>query len=328
MGRKVVIQKVDLDTALTAFFLWVSFADEIVVVRGNASPEDLANPEVICIECGGSGEVEKNNFDHHDPGKDLPPACVQAFHRLYEPSRWLRWNDWGKAMTPLEILLVPHVCPELQNAPFEQRIAVQQALWELVDYVAILDTEGPEGLRRRGYLRKGAFPTLSDVFSGMLLVTKDPREQLLRGIAIFWTLLENRVNPFGVMPELPEWKEYIEAKRRNKEAVARAAERAGFFVTRKGRKAAFVEAQEIGVLSALYERGAEIVIVFNPRYGEPPMPKYTIGGNGLRVDGLLPHLLALEPGWGGPSHGTILGSPRTGTSLRPQEVVALVQEHL
>lgn len=328
VGRKVVIQKVDLDTALTSFLLGVSSADDIVVVRGEAAAEDLANPEVICIECGGSGEVEKNNFDHHAPDKDLPPACVQAFQHYYRRDLFLSPTEWGRHMTYLEFQLVPYVCPHLHNAPFEARLAVQEALATLVDYVAILDTRGPEELRQRSGLKEEAFPTLSDVFSGMLLCTKAPKEQLLLGISIFWALFEHNLHPFGVMPELPEWEEYIEAKRRHKEAVAKALGRAEFFMTRSGRRAAYIMAEEIGVVSALYSQGAEVVIAFCPRYGDPPGPKFTIAGHGVRVDHLLPYLSALEPGWGGPAHGTILGSLRTGTNLTPQEIISLVREHL
>ena len=328
MGRKVVIQKVDLDTALTAFLLGVSSADEIVVANGEASPEDLANPVVVCIECGGSGEVENNNYDHHDPGKELPPACVQAFQHFYQRHLFLTRGEWGRQMTYLEFQLIPYVCPDLHNAPFEARLRVQEALATLVDYVATLDTQGPHGLHKLSGLEKDAFPTLNDVFSGMLLCVKNPKDQLLSGISIFWTLFEHNVHPFGVMPELPEWREYIAAKRRNKEAVAKVLARAEFFVTKGGRRAAFIVAEEIGVVSALYSQGAQVVIAFCPRYGQPPVPKYTIAGNGVRLDHLLPHLLALEPGWGGPSHGTILGSPRSGTNLAPKQIIALVQEHL
>jgi hypothetical protein len=38
-------------------------------------------------------------------------------------------------------------------------------------------------------------------------------------------------------------------------------------------------------------------------------------------------LNALEPGWGGPAHGTIIASPRTGSSLEPTIVKRLVREH-
>jgi hypothetical protein len=291
MSRKVVIQKVDLDTALTAFILGVSEKDEIVVVRDKASPEDLADPEVICIECGGSGQTHLGNFDHHDTAEPLPPACLQA-HRL-------------------------------RFGPKDNEL-----LERLVDYVSLLDTQGPEALKAHSKLPEGAFPTLSDVFSGMLLITKDPKEQLVRGIQICEAVVKQGIEPWGLMPELPQWEGYLEAKRQNNEAIRKAIANAQFFETKSGLRAGFVETEVIGALGALYGRGCQIAIAYSPRFGNPPVPKYTIAGNGVRVDSLLQLLNEREAGWGGPAHGTIIGSPRVGSKLKPHEVKAIVQEHL
>jgi len=287
MSRKVVIQKVDLDTALTAFILGVSEKDAIVVVRDKASPEDLADPTVICIECGGSGQTHLNNFDHHDTAEPLPPACLQAYR--------------------------------LCSLPDAER---------LVEYVATLDTQGPEALKHRSKLPEGAFPTLSDVFSGMLLITKDFKEQLVRGIQICEAVVKQGIDPWGLMPELPQWEGYREAKRQNNEAIQKAIANAQFFETRSGLKAGFVETDVIGALGALYGLGCQIAIAYSPRFGTPPVPKYTIAGNGVRVDSLLQFLNEKEAGWGGPAHGTIIGSPRAGSKLKAKEVIAIVREYL
>ncbi|HOJ43443.1 MAG TPA: hypothetical protein PLW88_00945 [Syntrophorhabdaceae bacterium] len=79
---KVVIQKPDLDTCLTALILGISEKDEITTVEDKADEADINNPSVICIECGGTGLVELNNFDHHDPDRYFPPACIQAYESL------------------------------------------------------------------------------------------------------------------------------------------------------------------------------------------------------------------------------------------------------
>lgn len=291
MNRRVVIQKTDLDTVLTAFLLDVSEADEIIVVRDKASDEDLVNPDVICIECGGSGQTEFNNFDHHDTDQPLPPACAQVFRLRYGPS----------------------------DKPLLER---------LVEYASALDTHGPEALKQRSQLPEEAFPTLSDIFSGMLLVTRDPREQLLRGIAILKRVQAQQIDPFGLMPELPEWENYIEAKRQNNEAIQKAIAHARFFQTKSGLRAGFIETDVTGALGALYHLGCQVVIAYSPRFGNPPVPKYTIASNGMRVDKLLPILNKRESGWGGPAHRTIVGSPRTGSTMKPEEVLMIVREHL
>jgi hypothetical protein len=288
---RVVIQKVDLDTALTAFLSGVSEEDEIVVARDQASPEDLANPDVVCIECGGSGQVELGNFDHHNTDQELPPACVQAHQAGSGPQD-------------------------------------HESLERLVDYVSRLDTQGPEALKERSKLPEGAFPTLSDVFSGMLLVTRDPKAQLLKGVGILRTVLEQGIDPFGILPKLEGWEEYIEAKRRNEEAIQKALKSAKFFTTKGGRKAGFVETEVIGALGALYGQGCEIAVAYSPQFGNPPVPKYTIAGNGVRVDSILEILNEKEPSWGGPAQGTIIGSPRRGSKLEPEEVLKVVKDHL
>lgn len=290
MRTKIVVQKADLDTALTALICGVTEGTEIVVVRDKAGDEDLANPQVICIECGGSGQTELNNFDHHNTDHPLPSACVQAFQKLGNPA--------------------------------------DASLQRLVEYVGLLDTQGPEQLKARSRLPKGAFPVLSDVFSGMVLINHDPKAQLLQGIAILRKVLEDKTDPFGLMPQLPQWCDYLEAKRKNDEAIQRAVQGAKRFETRSGLKAGFVETDVIGALGALYGLGYVVVVAYARRFGHPPVPKYTIAGNGVRVDSLLPALNEREPGWGGPAHGTIIGSPRAGTSLKPEDVVSIVKECL
>jgi hypothetical protein len=75
---KTIIQKPDLDTCMAGLVLGVTNSDTVVVTPANASYKDLMDPDVICIEAGGSGWVSLNNFDHHDEGQGLPSACVQA----------------------------------------------------------------------------------------------------------------------------------------------------------------------------------------------------------------------------------------------------------
>jgi hypothetical protein len=198
----------------------------------------------------------------------------------------------------------------------------------LVQYVEILDTAGPTALPPSP---TPGFPTLSALFSGMRLTFADPAEQFMRGLDVLARVLEGGINPFGLMPQRPEWRDYVDAKRRDIEGVAKAKAAAEIFTTRSGRRAGFLETEFIGAVGALYELGCEIAIAYNPRFCPPsggePIAKYTIAGNnGIRVDHLLPHLNALEEGWGGPAHGTIIASPRSGSGVPPGEVKLLVWE--
>jgi hypothetical protein len=283
---RVVIQQVDMDTCLTALVQGISGDEDVIVVKGDASPADLADPGVLCIEAGGSGQVELKNFDHHNTTAPLPPACRQAFQAS------------GR------------------SDPLVAR---------LVDYVAAIDVAGLHALPP---LPGAGFPTLSDVFAGMRLVIKDPVEQLRAGLALFKTVLTQSIDPFGLMPELPDWQAYLAAKRQNDKAIEHAKANAEIFTSTHGLQVGYLETDVFGIPGALYALGCPVAIAFSPRFGDPPAPKYTIGGNGVRVDHLLPWLNALESGWGGPAHGTIIGSPRTGSRLMPGEVKRIVCEYL
>lgn len=85
-GMDYIFQKPDMDTVLAALILGWKKTDDIVFVQGGAPQSALNDPRIYCLECGGSGQTWLGNFDHHDPGQSLPPACVQAYY-------WMRRDD-------------------------------------------------------------------------------------------------------------------------------------------------------------------------------------------------------------------------------------------
>jgi len=295
-ARRVLISgKVDLDTVATGFILDVDrySRDNVEVIRsGQASETDLADPDVICIEVGGSGRVMETNFDHHDPDGPKESATLQALNLLA--------ND----------------CPQL----FEK--GELPKLFKLATYIDILDVSGAKSLPSYGQVE---FPTLSDIFAGMVLVIRDPVEQFHRGIEILRTVIETGQNPFGT---IGGFSLYAEAKLKNNLQVAEAVKSAQWATTKSGRKLGFLETDFYGAPGALYGLGAEVVVAFAPRFGNPPAPKFTIGGNGVKVNLVLPILNKLENGWGGPPTGTIIGSPREGSKLSLKEVVDIVSANL
>ena len=284
---KVIFQQVDLDTCLTALLLGVTKDDELCCRRGEAIPEELADSGVLCIEAGGSGQVERNNFDHHDTADALPSACVQAYESVGRPRHL---PETGK-------------------------------LKPLVEYVACIDQAANSLSPIQGH-------TLSGVFSGMRLAVRDPARQMRAGLGLLRTVLTEGIDPYGAMPARPEWRDYIAAKEADQRGLAEIERKATFHQSRQGRRVGYVETAFVGALGALYQQGCAIAVAYNRGFGDPPIKKYTIGGNDVRVASLLPFLTQQEAGWGGPAHGTILGSPRTGSALRPEQVVALVLEHL
>lgn len=278
----VVIQKPDLDTCLAGYLLGAGAVADLRVVRDRATPAELADPAVLCLECGGSGRVGEGNFDHHDTADPLPPACAQAFARA-----------GGDAATA-----------------------------RLVEYVAAVDTATlpPTG---------SPPPYLTGIFAGMALSTPGAAAQFRAGLALLATVLARGLDPFGTLPALDEWQPWLAAKATNDAAVEAAAlAGARFFATASGLPLGYVETDFRGAPAALYRRGCRVVVAYSPRFGDPPAPKFTIAARDLRLDAARDALNEREPGWGGPAHGTILGSPRGGTTLTPDEVIAIVRAAL
>lgn len=286
---RIVLQQVDLDTCLTGLLRDAGAADDVGVRRDGATPAELDDPEVLCIEAGGSGRTDRNNFDHHDPGGSWPPACVQAFQAAGS-----RGSD---------------------------------ALRRLVDYVADVDLGRGRRADDEGHLDlSGLFSGLRlavgdpkhQFVEGLVMLRTvldediDPHGPLpARPEWIPYREAKERERAL-----------LKEAARTAERFVTRRGRPAGLLSTDQvgALGALYALGCEIGIAFAP---------AFRPPAGGEPIRKFTVAGrDGLRVDGLLTPLSEREAGWGGPAHGTIIASPRGGTRLDPEEVRRLVCEHL
>ncbi len=114
--RKIILRSADLDTIMCGYLLGVSSGfPEVEQVTGPAPRSDLNDPAVCCIECGGAGEPEKGNFDHHGPAQCHVPACLQTIHflkiqnpRLQRFAGWAAARDTGQRNRPVNY-------PDLSN---------------------------------------------------------------------------------------------------------------------------------------------------------------------------------------------------------------------
>lgn len=271
---RVVFQKADLDTCLTALICGVDDLDPSELVRGPASAADLADPAVLCIEAGGSGQVDCNNFDHHHPLHYFPPACRQAA---------LRHAVSGSA------------------------------LLRLVDYVCRVDEALP-------IVPPVGYPSLSNLFSGMRLALPDVHDQFRQGVALLDVVWQHGYDPFITIPVADPWRVFLSASEANRALLAKDVACAKDFYTSKGTRGGFVSSRAAGALGALYQRGSQIAVAFNPESS-----KYTIGSRDLAVAGLLPVLNRIESGWGGREQ--IIGS-RPGSRVGDQEVLQIISELL
>jgi len=276
---KVVVQKIDLDTCLTGLILGIKDSDEVIVTQ-KEEEKYIYDPSFTCIESGGSGLIEFNNFDHHDQSIQLPPACRQAYESK-----------------------------NLQDETMER----------LMDYVCMVD----ERLKDHPII---PFPSLSNIFSGMLILEKELKTQFFQGIKILNRVLNDAIDPFSTMPDIADWQPYRKAKEAAFQRIEESLKEAKFYTAENGDKVGFMKSTEIGGSGTLYRAGCDIVVACNPSFGEPPVVKFTISGNTKKVVHLLTHFDKIEKGWGG--RETIIGSPRTGSHLTEKVVLEIVLKHL
>lgn len=281
---RFVFYKPDMDTVLTGLILGCRQNSLLMQVKGKAPRRLLADPGTACIECGGSGQVQLTNFDHHDQTLPLPPACVQAF---------------------------------------ESRVRIAPALERLCDYVAWVDV-GNGQTRARS---KGGELGLSGLFSGMRLSVPGVLAQFRAGLLLFRLVLDHAIDPWGPMPDFAVWRAYRRAKTLQIDSLNSAVKNAEYFTTRTGVRGGYLFSSIPGVHGALRRKGCSVTIAHGlsmTARGEI----CTISATHPPAASLLPRFSAIESGWGGPSHGTVIGSPPRGTRLRRGEIIELALEEL
>ncbi|MBQ7609194.1 MAG: hypothetical protein IJU76_14695 [Desulfovibrionaceae bacterium] len=113
MSLTVCLCKTDLDTLVTAVLLFPELPYDIRSVSSRAPEAYLADPSVVCIECGGSGRVQENNFDHHDGCRVLPCAAEQAWDVLGRPQKFAELVRYTAALDLGEGSLGAYAAPSL-----------------------------------------------------------------------------------------------------------------------------------------------------------------------------------------------------------------------
>src|ERR1017187_6862418 len=95
---RAVFQQADLDTSVAGTILGIGPSTVVVFRLTGALPDELADPAVVCIEAGGSGQTERNNFDHHDTELHLSCAARQAFDARSCPSDYRALVDLAEGV--------------------------------------------------------------------------------------------------------------------------------------------------------------------------------------------------------------------------------------
>jgi hypothetical protein len=81
--------KIDFDVLLSSSLISGLGAGDTYVSADTRTPAGqaalaaaLADPTVFCVEVGGSGQTDLNNFDHHQVGGPTESACLQIWRKL------------------------------------------------------------------------------------------------------------------------------------------------------------------------------------------------------------------------------------------------------
>lgn len=299
--RKVVFQKPDLDTALTAVIEGVRpDVAELVAVSGSASAEDRNDSTVLCIECTGSGDLVLSNRDHH-AGPDSRPACVQAFEAV---------ELWLRKLKPL-VQYVAEV--DIGKKSFHRLSGGPSLVWL---YSGLMVFYGNDKVQQ--------FWASIRLLLKVLELNLDPYGPMNK-------VLES-------MPEAVEWDK---AKREHERWSRQVVSKAQYTESKDGVLIAYVVSNwkgAVGLLQATETKGQRkpnVVICLSTDFHHDGSGfcKYSVAASAADLSKLKLRLNEIEPGWGGPvrenpkKDGAFLGSPLAASSaVELEDVVQMVMD--
>lgn len=309
---QVLVEKTDLDTIGSFFMHQLAGRLEddcaITSLRGQASTEQLNDPQILCIECGGSGEINQGNFDHHAEGGPTESATLQTLRTL------------PKSKLSLEISF-------------------------LANYIDNIDRLSPKQIKLK--YRNTTFPTLSDIISGINLKHfREPVVALQTGRQVIEKMLSTQQKPTGPITGFEEYArlkknqdEQIEKVRQN---VRFNKTPQGNYVGHL--QTTFFGAPKVIYEEGLKNFGSDkivIAVAHNPNFGPNQNEnKFTIGLNLSPDQAKAKHInlkklseklnnpnidsavnIESKKTWGGPPTGTVIGSPKGGTNLTMEKLL-------
>ena len=304
--------KADLDTVCTAAILLSKEEFEtldLVKLDTLAPAQDLEDPKVLCIECGGDGHIECNNFDHHQQVDALTIPCDEGVTVNLAMS-----NEKGTYCSAVQAFIAQGMPSNLVN---------------LVNFVSYVDTRSCLIPVFELKLKKGN-TSLSDLFNGMRLIYKDEVERFKHGFDLLKEVMadEDKLeHPEHIQNLTQAQQQYLETKIKQKEAIEKAIEDAKTYYI-CGVKVSALETTLPGVHGLLKRHGAEISIAKNT-----DTAKISVSVDYMcKVD---PQELAYalnqkennkENTWGGHPELGIISSPYNGTKLEIKDVINSIME--
>ena len=280
----VVILKADLDTVSAGFLLGVAPSQQVLLVADVASPAQLQYPRVLCLECGGAGQPQLGNFDHHAPGGPRETAVEQAWAAMGHPAAMAR--------------LVEYVSRH-------DRGMTESAEDRNLSLIGVFSAMRGAVLGEIERFREGL--SLLAWFTGLRCDPCGPLAVLATGMPAIET---NTI----AAPDGPVRRELVDA--------GTTAEGRRLAVAAKETQTSPRQLYDIGFEIAVAETETlsgspfrRLTVALDPRCGH-------VCAGVRAIDRIRRRLNMEEDGWGGPASGTILGSPRGRSSTLTLDLVA------
>lgn len=283
----VMSKEICLDSCMTAAILIGDSNPENhkITLVDLAIPDKLGNENIACIECGGTGDIAKNNWDHHYY------RCMQNTQLDGSPViRRILYFDRLAACTQaaqIKLKSIPPVVKAIENWTF--------------------------GINYHFEFK----PEIPDIFSGMLLSTKDTMKQVITGIKLCQKWLKE---DFSYSKEEEKW---MKTKKKYDKIISDLVENVELIETRGGEELAYIWTSFEGASQGIQNRlGTGIIIVGNLTNGKITItldPEKT-----WDVEFICNLLNRLNPGWHRPNAWNVIESPPKWITLRLEEDVVQI----
>jgi len=285
----VMSKEVCLDSCKTAAILIGDSNPENhkITLVDLAIPDKLGNENIACIECGGTGDITKNNWDHHYY------SCTQNTQLDGSPviKRTLYFDRSVACTQAAQVKLksIPPVVKAIENWTFG------------INYHFVFKPEIP------------------DIFSGMLLSTKDTMKQVITGIKLCQKWLKE---DFSYSKEEEKW---MKTKKKYDKIISDLVENVELIETRGGEELAYIWTSFDGAAQGIQNRlGVDIVVVGDLTSGKITITLDPEEEERWDVELLCNLLNRLNPGWHRRHAWNVIESPPKWITLRLEEDVVQI----
>lgn len=269
--------------------------------KRDVEPHILNDPRILCIEVGGSGQVELGNFDHHGENAPSSSATLQAYQTLKINDSYL--GRLVSYINELDTLGLVELTRKRGHVAFPTLSDIIAGIRLKYNDPIMVMKEGVKVLEEITKTQQDPYGTIDGFTEYATIKRKNDEEIEKIKTEIQWNRTNNGLI-FG----------YLESELPGSLGI----------IYEEGKKKFGDDKIIIG-------------IVFNPQFGSQKVKKYTIGLSldpdrakelGINLTAINHKLNLLEDGWGGPPTGTIIGSPKNGSEITKDELLKIIKEEL